>query len=104
VLNWRGLFRSCAGCWGSRFWGRRGTAAGIARVLFGILMVLFLLGLVLGLRVISAAIAGRIACFATDHRHSVVVLGIYDDSRRPLELSAVDQSRGTRTNANLLVC
>jgi len=35
------------------FGGVAGTAAGIARVLFGIFIVLFLVGLVLGLRVIS---------------------------------------------------
>lgn len=35
------------------FGGIAGTAAGIARVLFGIFVVLFLIGLVLGLRVIS---------------------------------------------------
>jgi uncharacterized membrane protein YtjA (UPF0391 family) len=33
--------------------GVAGTAAGIARVLFGIFVVLFLIGLVLGLHVIS---------------------------------------------------
>jgi uncharacterized membrane protein YtjA (UPF0391 family) len=35
------------------FGGIAGTAAGIARVLFGIFVVLFLIGLVLGLHVIS---------------------------------------------------
>jgi uncharacterized membrane protein YtjA (UPF0391 family) len=33
--------------------GIAGTAAGIARVLFGVFIVLFLVGLVLGLRVFS---------------------------------------------------
>jgi uncharacterized membrane protein YtjA (UPF0391 family) len=33
--------------------GVAGTAAGIARVLFGVFIVLFLVGLVLGLRVFS---------------------------------------------------
>jgi len=35
------------------FGGIAGTAAGIARVLFGIFVVLFLIGLVLGMHVIS---------------------------------------------------
>ncbi|MBV8137190.1 MAG: DUF1328 domain-containing protein [Deltaproteobacteria bacterium] len=33
--------------------GVAGTAAGIARVLFGVFIVLFLVGLVLGLRIFS---------------------------------------------------
>ncbi len=54
MLYWAFVFLIVALVAGAMgFGGIAGTAAGIARVLFGIFIVLFLVGLVLGLRVLS---------------------------------------------------
>jgi len=54
MLNWAFMFLIIALVAGALgLGGVAGAAAGIARVLFGIFIVLFLIGLVLGLHVIS---------------------------------------------------
>ena len=54
MLSWAFLFLIIALVAGALgFGGIAGTAAGISRALFGIFLVLFLIGLVLGLRVFS---------------------------------------------------
>jgi len=54
VLYWALVFLIVALVAGALgFGGIAGTAAGIARVLFGIFVVLFLVGLVLGMHVFS---------------------------------------------------
>jgi len=54
MLNWAFMFLIIALVAGALgLGGVAGAAAGIARVLFGIFIVLFLIGLVLGLRLTS---------------------------------------------------